>query len=123
MTHDEFIRQNPIICTTYGIMGYNTYDAMVMQGEFLSTRTFIFDSLDNLEAEFIKLRYGVGTKQPAKLNDIAESLNLNLSKVKQLDLKVLRKLRHPYRIRLLKEYTDETIDRSLIDLFNKPKSL
>ena len=104
MTHDEFMRLNPIICTTYGIMGHNTYDAMVMQGEFLATRTFIFDSLDESEAEFIKLRYGVGTKQPAKLNDIAEVLNFSLTKVKQLDLKVLRKLRHPYRIRLLREY-------------------
>ena len=123
MTQEQFERLNPIICTTYGIMGYNTHEAMLIQGAFLATRTFILDTLNSDEAEFVKLRYGVENQSPKKLQDIAEILNVSFNKTKQIELKVVRKLRHPSRIKLLKEYTDDTIDMSLIDNFNGIKSL
>ena len=123
MTQEQFERLNPIICTTYGNMGYNTHEAMLIQGAFLATRTFILDTLNSDEAEFVKLRYGVENQSPKKLQDIAEILNVSFNKTKQIELKVVRKLRHPSRIKLLKEYTDDTIDMSLIDNFNGIKSL
>lgn len=123
MTHEQFARLNPIICTTYGIMGYNTHEAMLIQGAFLSTHTFILDTLSNDEAVFVRLRYGVDNQNPTKLQDIIEILGISISKAREIELKAIRKLRHPGRIKLLKEYTDETIDKTLLTRFEQSKSL
>lgn len=119
MTQEEFERLNPIICTTYGIMGYNMYDAMVIQGQFLSSRTFILETLTNEEAQFVSLRYGVNDQCPMTINDVASKMGINIPNAKKIELRSIRKLRHPSRIRLLKQYTDKTIDQDDLNRITK----
>ena len=58
-----------------------------------------------------------------KLQEIADTLEIPLKRVKEIDLRAIRKLRHPYRIKLLKEFTDETIDGSLLQRFSDSRIL
>ena len=124
ITQEQFERLNPMICTTYGIMGYNSHEALLIQGAFLATRTFIFDTLDEMEANLLRLRYGVDNQNPMRYDEIAEKMNiLGIEAVKKIEFKAVRKLRNPLRIKLLKNYTDDTIDRRLLERFLPQKSV
>ena len=123
MTQEQFEILNPMICSTYGVMGYNNYEALLMQGVFLSTHTFILQTLNPIEADVVKLRYGIKNQSPMKLQEVADVLEISLKQVKENELRALRKLRHPLRIKLLKQYTDDTIDTTLLERFNTQKGL
>ena len=119
MTHEEFERLNPIICNPYGFIGHNQYDIIVKQGKFLAERTFILDTLDMQEAKFIRLRYGIEYIDPMIIKDIAAEMSISTGRAKELDMRTIRKLRHPFRLRLLREYTDQTITPAAMEKFNK----
>ena len=122
MTQEQFEKLNPMIYLTPGAMGYGTKEALMTQGKFLSTHTFIFSTLSAGEAEVLKLRCGVYNQTPMRYEEVANELNLSVKYVKTAEQLALRKLRHPLRIKYLKTYTDETIDMNELDRFKKPNT-
>lgn len=77
--------------------------------------------MDERQCEIIKLRCGLFDGKYWSLNKIANKFNLSTERVRQLEKKALLKLRHPYRIQLMKDYTDETFEKDtheeLVDNF------
>jgi RNA polymerase primary sigma factor len=63
----------------------------------------VLNTLSEREASILKMRFGIGVKQPQTLEDVGEILNISKERVRQLEGKALRKLRHPMRIKILKE--------------------
>ena len=110
MTDEQFKQLNPVI-----MMEIEKYDhlrdAYIAQGQFLKNHTFIFDTMDERQCEIIKLRCGLFDGKYWSLNKIANKFNLSTERVRQLEKKALLKLRHPYRIQLMKDYTDETFEK------------
>jgi RNA polymerase primary sigma factor len=63
-------------------------------------------TLSDREAEIIKLRFGIGTGYPRTLEELGRIFNVTRERVRQIEAKAIRKLRHPSRSRLLREYVE-----------------
>ncbi|MCG3203521.1 MAG: RNA polymerase sigma factor RpoD [Elusimicrobia bacterium] len=63
-------------------------------------------SLSEREAQIIRLRFGIGTGYPRTLEELGRIFNVTRERVRQIEAKAIRKLRHPSRSRVLKEYLE-----------------
>ena len=65
-----------------------------------------FSSLSNREAEILTLRHGLDGGYPRTLEEVGEIFGVTRERVRQIEAKAIRKLRHPSRSKSLKEYID-----------------
>lgn len=64
----------------------------------------VCDTLDERESQIIKMRYGLDGNEPMTLEDIGKKLKLTKERIRQLEQQALRRLRHPSRTRVLREF-------------------
>jgi RNA polymerase primary sigma factor len=64
----------------------------------------VLDHLSEREREIIKLRFGLTDGQHYTLSEIGEIYELSRERVRQIQAKAMRKLRHPRRQALLKDW-------------------
>lgn len=72
-----------------------------------SLKEAIFKSLQSLskkEQEVIKLRYGLDGIDPLSLKDIGKRFNLTKERIRQIEKKAIRRLKHPSRSQALKDF-------------------
>ncbi len=62
------------------------------------------DSLTPREASVIKMRYGLDDGKIKTLEEVGEEFGITRERIRQIEVKALRKLRHPSRIKLFKDY-------------------
>ena len=76
--------------------------------EFLRRREVekILSTLSEREAQIIRLRFGIGTGYPRTLEEVGRIFNVTRERVRQIEAKAIRKLRHPSRSRPLREYLE-----------------
>ena len=58
------------------------------------------------EQKVLRLRFGIDDGQPKTLEDVGKRFNVTRERIRQIEAKALRKLRHPSRSRKLKDYLD-----------------
>lgn len=63
----------------------------------------VFATLTDREAQILRMRFGIEENQAKTLEEIGEYFGVSKERVRQLETKALRKLRHPVRMRMLKE--------------------
>ena len=61
------------------------------------------------EEKALKLRYGIEDNQPRTLEETAREFNLTRERIRQIEAKALRKLRHPSRSERLRPFLEPTI--------------
>ncbi|MCC6731842.1 MAG: RNA polymerase sigma factor RpoD [Candidatus Omnitrophica bacterium] len=66
----------------------------------------ILSTLTEREETVIRLRFGIGDGYPRTLEEVGNKFGVTRERVRQIETKALRKLRHPTRSRKLKEYLD-----------------
>lgn len=64
----------------------------------------ILDSLSVRERRVLRLRFGLDDGQSHTLEEVGQKLGVTRERVRQIEAKALRKLRHPLRSRKLKDY-------------------
>lgn len=64
----------------------------------------VLNSLTQRESEIIRLRYGIGIGYPSTLEEVGKKFGVTRERVRQIEAKAIRKLRHPSRCKSLKEY-------------------
>jgi RNA polymerase primary sigma factor len=64
----------------------------------------VLDTLSDREANILRLRFGIGGKKAMTLEEVGKEYGLTRERIRQIEAKALRKLRHPSRANILKEY-------------------
>lgn len=62
------------------------------------------DSLSDQEKNVLIKRFGLGGDKPMTLEEVAKTLNVTRERVRQIEAKALRRLRHPKFIKKFKDY-------------------
>jgi RNA polymerase primary sigma factor len=66
----------------------------------------VLSTLTEREAKIIKLRFGIGVGYPRTLEEVGQIFNVTRERVRQIEAKAIRKLRHPSRSKYLREYVE-----------------
>jgi RNA polymerase primary sigma factor len=66
----------------------------------------VLSTLSPREARIIRLRFGLDNDRPYTLEEVGQKFGLTRERIRQIEGKALRRLRHPCRSRLLKDYVD-----------------
>jgi len=64
----------------------------------------VLSSLTEREEKIIRMRFGIGVSSEHTLEEVGKYFNLTRERIRQIEIKALRKLRHPVRSKELKEY-------------------
>ena len=64
-------------------------------------------SLSQREARVLKLRFGLDDGRSRTLEEVGAEFNVTRERIRQIEAKALRKLRHPSRSKKLKVFTQE----------------
>ncbi len=82
-------------------------DAVIMRTLKDHTDT-VLRSLTPREEQVLKLRFGIGDGTEHTLEEVGRTFNVTRERIRQIEYKALRKLRHPTRAHLLKPFADGT---------------
>ena len=64
----------------------------------------ILNTLTPRESQVIKLRFGLEDGRPRTLEEVGKQFQITRERIRQIEAKALRKLRHPSRSKTLKDY-------------------
>lgn len=67
----------------------------------------VLDTLTDSEKEILCMRYGLNGYEPMSLQQIGDRFNLSKERIRQIEKKAIRRLRHPSRSYKLKSYIQE----------------
>ena len=81
-----------------------TVEEVVYDNVFLEKLKYVLSTLRPREMEVIELRYGLLDGKIRTLSEIGDKYGLTRERVRQIEQKALRKLRHPTRRKLIKWY-------------------
>ncbi|MEG0688326.1 MAG: RNA polymerase sigma factor RpoD [Hungatella sp.] len=66
----------------------------------------VLDTLTEREQKVLKLRFGLSDGRPRTLEEVGKEFKVTRERIRQIEAKALRKLRHPSRSKKLKDYLD-----------------
>ena len=66
----------------------------------------VLNTLTPREEMVIRLRYGLDDARPRTLEDVGKEFGVTRERIRQIEAKALRKLRHPNRSKKLKDFID-----------------
>ena len=66
----------------------------------------VLDSLTPREKKVLRLRFGLDDGKARTLEEVGKEFNVTRERIRQIEAKALRKLRHPSRSKKLKDFLD-----------------
>lgn len=66
----------------------------------------VLDTLTPREEKVLRLRYGIDDGKPRTLEEVGREFNVTRERIRQIEAKALRKLRHPSRSKKLKDFLE-----------------
>ncbi|MGN1235488.1 MAG: RNA polymerase sigma factor RpoD [Christensenellaceae bacterium] len=66
----------------------------------------VLNTLTPREEKVLRLRYGIDDNRPRTLEEVGKEFNVTRERIRQIEAKALRKLRHPSRSKRLKDFLD-----------------
>jgi RNA polymerase primary sigma factor len=63
----------------------------------------VLSTLTKREADVLRRRFGIETGEPQTLEEIGQSYGVTRERIRQIETKAMRKMRHPMRVKVLRE--------------------
>ena len=70
------------------------------------TMSRLLGTLTPREERVLRMRFGIGTKSEHTLQEVGDKFSVTRERVRQIEAKALRKLKHPARARVLRSYLE-----------------
>lgn len=64
----------------------------------------VIDTLKPAEAKVLRMRYGLTGKKPMSLKEIGDEFSLTKERIRQIEIRALKRMQHPVRSRRLENY-------------------
>ena len=80
-------------------------DAAV-QNALKSSTTKVLATLTPREERVLRMRFGIGMNTDHTLEEVGQQFSVTRERIRQIEAKALRKLKHPSRSRQLKSFLD-----------------
>jgi RNA polymerase primary sigma factor len=77
-----------------------------IQGNLRETTTRVLASLTPREERVLRMRFGIGMNTDHTLEEVGQQFSVTRERIRQIEAKALRKLKHPNRSRLLRSFLD-----------------
>ncbi len=78
----------------------------VIQGDLRTHTERVLSTLAPREEKVLKMRFGIGERANHTLEEVGQDFDVTRERIRQIEAKALRKLRHPSRSRLLKGFME-----------------
>jgi RNA polymerase primary sigma factor len=78
----------------------------VIQSDLRKTTTRVLASLTAREERVLRLRFGIGMNTDHTLEEVGQQFSVTRERIRQIEAKALRKLKHPSRSRKLRSFLD-----------------
>ncbi len=66
----------------------------------------VLRALSDREARVLKMRFGLASQRPMTLEEVGQKFGVTRERIRQIEAKALRKLKHPSRRKKLQDYLD-----------------
>jgi RNA polymerase primary sigma factor len=90
----DFIEDNAVMSPAEAVINLNLKEQTIN----------VLRTLTSREAEVIKMRFGLGDGSEHTLEEVGKKFNVTRERIRQIEAKALRKLRHPSRSKKLKPF-------------------
>ena len=77
-----------------------------IQSELRATTTRVLASLTPREERIVRMRFGIGMNKDHTLEEVGQQFSVTRERIRQIEAKALRKLKHPSRSRILRSFLD-----------------
>ncbi|MBB4002177.1 MAG: RNA polymerase sigma factor RpoD [Aurantimonas endophytica] len=77
-----------------------------IQGNLRETTTRVLASLTPREERVLRMRFGIGMNTDHTLEEVGQQFSVTRERIRQIEAKALRKLKHPSRSRKLRSFLD-----------------
>ena len=78
-----------------------------IQDNLKDTTTRVLSSLTPREERVLRMRFGIGMNTDHTLEEVGQQFSVTRERIRQIEAKALRKLKHPSRSRKLKSFLDQ----------------
>jgi RNA polymerase primary sigma factor len=78
----------------------------IMNSSLAENTRKVLSTLSPREEQVLKMRFGIGERANHTLEEVGQDFEVTRERIRQIEAKALRKLRHPSRSRLLKSFTE-----------------
>jgi RNA polymerase primary sigma factor len=77
-----------------------------IQSNLRETTTRVLASLTAREERILRMRFGIGMNKDHTLEEVGQQFSVTRERIRQIEAKALRKLKHPSRSRILRSFLD-----------------
>ena len=100
----RLLLKNPVYC----IADENALQPLdsAIHENLKETCTRILSSLTPREERVLRMRFGIGMNTDHTLEEVGQQFNVTRERIRQIEAKALRKLKHPSRSRKLRSFLD-----------------
>jgi len=78
-----------------------------IQGNLRESTTRVLATLTPREERVLRMRFGIGMNTDHTLEEVGQQFSVTRERIRQIEAKALRKLKHPSRSRMLRSFLDE----------------
>ena len=82
-------------------------DAAAIQANLKETVTRVLASLTPREERVLRMRFGIGMNTDHTLEEVGQQFSVTRERIRQIEAKALRKLKHPSRSRKMRSFLDQ----------------